>query len=190
MNSYKYDFELTSKRTIFLWLYQVLPNIDILKDIYQRKEQLEVDEVRMYHGMCPRNVMTEGVWIPAEINDNFKIMKLREDMAMNVLLMKLIMDKGFICSFHYEEANYTYIELSEIDHGNWFSVIPNVDDNPSLHRKIKVINILYDSIPLLVSDVYERLDKLYMSYQNNEYSGICRVGIDQRDMLYIPQIYV
>ena len=33
--SYKYDFDLSSKRKIFLWLYQVIPNIDIIKDIYE-----------------------------------------------------------------------------------------------------------------------------------------------------------
>ena len=32
--SYKYDFELSSKRKTLLWLYQVLPNIDIIKYIY------------------------------------------------------------------------------------------------------------------------------------------------------------
>ena len=35
--SYKYDFELSSKRQTFLWLYQVLPNIDIIKYIYLLK---------------------------------------------------------------------------------------------------------------------------------------------------------
>ena len=30
----------------------------------------------------------------------------------------------------------------------------------------------------------------YMSYQNNDYNGICRVAIDQSDMIYIPRIYV
>ena len=40
---YKYDFELSSKRRTCLWLYQILPNIDIIKEIYRLKEQLELE---------------------------------------------------------------------------------------------------------------------------------------------------
>ena len=35
---YNYDFELSSKRKIFLWLHQVLPNIDVINLIYQMKD--------------------------------------------------------------------------------------------------------------------------------------------------------
>ena len=188
--SYKYDFELSSKKKIFLWLYQVLPNIDVIKDIYELKEDLELEDVKAYHGLCPRNVKTIGSWIPTKINDNYKIMKLGEDMLLNALLMKLIMDKGFICSFNYYNDDYQQIELDEIENGNWFSVVPNINENPPLHRKIKLLNIMYDSVPVVIDELYKRIHKIYLDYKNNEYNGILRIAIDQNDVLYFPRLLV
>ena len=50
-------------------MYQVLPNIDVIKHIYQFKEDLELDEIQMYHGLCPKTVKTTGIWIPRHISD-------------------------------------------------------------------------------------------------------------------------
>ena len=187
---YKYDFELSSKRKIFLWLHQVLPNIDVLKLIYQMKGDLEDEDNRLYHGLCPRNVKTIGSWVPTTINDNYKISKLNETMLLNALIIKMIVDKGFICNFNYNASDYTSVELSEIDHGNWYSVVPNIDDDPRLRIKIKLMNILYDTVPLLAGDMYNRLGNIYRGYLNNDYNGFVRMAIDQNDMIYIPQIYV
>ena len=38
---YKYDFELSSKGKIFLYLYQIIPNLDIIKYIYEMKDKIE-----------------------------------------------------------------------------------------------------------------------------------------------------
>ena len=32
-----YEYSLTSKQQLFLWLYQLLPNLDIIKYIYEMK---------------------------------------------------------------------------------------------------------------------------------------------------------
>ena len=74
---YKYDFELSSKRRTCLWLYQILPNIDIIKEIYRLKEQVELEENQIYHGLCPRNVVTTGTWIPPHISDSRNIQYLQ-----------------------------------------------------------------------------------------------------------------
>jgi len=188
--SYKYDFVLSSKGQTFLWLHQVIPNIDVIKLIYQMKDDLEDEDNRSYHGLCPRNVKTVGIWIPSHINDNYMISTLNERMLLNVLVMKFIMDKGFICSFHYNASDCTWQCGREIEYGNWYAVVPNINKNPPLHRKIKLMNILYDSVPLLTIDVYKRLEKIYEDYMNNEYNGVLRIAIDQNDMIYVPQIYV
>ena len=189
IQEYKYDFELSSKRKIFLLLHQVLPNIDVINLIYQMKDDSEDEEVRLYHGLCPRNVKTIGTWIPKDINGNFKILKLNETMLLNASILTLIMDKGFICSFHYNASDYHQIEINEMDNGNWFAVAPNINENPPLHRKIKVMNILYDSIPLLVDELYKRIHTTYLDYLNNDYNGFLRIAIDQNDVIYYPRIF-
>ena len=87
---YKYDFDLSSKQKFFLYMYQKIPNIDIITHIYKLKEELEDEEVKIYHGLCPRNVKTIGSWIPKDISHNFKSIKLGEIMLMNALIIKLI----------------------------------------------------------------------------------------------------
>ena len=82
---YKYDYELSSKRKTFLWLYQVLPSIDIIKYIYEIKENLEREDNMAYHGFCPRNVKIMGVWPPQEINDSWKIMNLKDVMKRETI---------------------------------------------------------------------------------------------------------
>ena len=44
MLSYKYDFELSTKQKTHLWLYQVIPNIDIPQDI-QTKTRYGIEDI-------------------------------------------------------------------------------------------------------------------------------------------------
>ena len=179
---YKYDFELSSKRKIFLWLYQIIPNIDIIKYIYQLKEELDLYENQLYHGLCPKNIMTTGKWIPIGCNQSLTI---PNKMKNNVMLMKFIMKSGFICSFIFNANKYSNLDIEEICYGNWFSVIPNINLNPSIKGKIKCINKIFEMEPYLQEDILIRLNKVYQYYPNNT---ICRIGFDQNYNYYIPNI--
>mgnify|MGYP000011617854 FL=1 len=184
---YKYDFELSSKRKIFLWLYQVLPNIDIIKYIYQLKEVSELDYNQIYHGLCPKHVTTCGKWIPVNINNNYKIMTIENKMKINAILMKIIMKPGFIGSFTYKEEDYCNIELNEIDFGNWFSVVPNINFKPLLKDKINCIETILKEEPYVSEDICIKLNHLCDLFSNNE---IMRIGFDQYGNYYLPSIYV
>ena len=190
MMSYKYDFELPSKRRTFLWLYQVLPNIDLIKEIYKLKEDSELEEIQSYHGLCPRHIKTEGTWIPPKINNNFKITSIRDVMKLNVLSMKLIQEEGLISIFVMDIEDYTEEELEEINYGNWISVVPNVNLCPTLQTRINVINLIYSSILCLVEDLFINLTRLYHLYKNAHGINVYGIGCDQNNNLYMPFIHV
>lgn len=177
---YKYDFDLSSKKKFFLYMYQKIPNIDIIIHIYKLKEELEDEDIRVDYGLLPPII---------EINDS-KLQETFNPMKLNTMLIKLIIDKGFICSFTYCKDDYHVIEINEINNGNWFSVISNINTNPPLKLKLKLMNILYDEVPLLVTDIYDKLNKIYLNYLNNDYNGYFRLGIDQNNKIYIPLLYV
>ena len=48
-----YELALTSKQQLFLWLYQLIPNLDIIKYIYEMMCSLEKDETLYYYGVMP-----------------------------------------------------------------------------------------------------------------------------------------
>jgi len=185
--SYKYDYELSSKQRIFLYLYQVIPIIDLLKDIYTLKEESEVEDNQIYHGMCPRYIKTTGAWIPRCINNSFKIYQLKENLLLSAKFMKYIMEPGFICELSINREDYLDIELEEIDFGNWISVAHNVNTEPSYLSRIHAMNQLYDEVPLPIVYLVERLEEIYSQYTRIS-SGVNthRLGINGSELL-IPR---
>jgi len=186
MTSYKYDFELSSKRRNFLWLYHVIPNIDLIKEIYKLKEDSELEDTLAYHGLCPMNITSTSSWVPVSIRDTPKAYYHNRLMSLNVLTIKLIKEAGFICTFVMEENDYCDSEIEEIHHGNWISVVPNINTNPSLRVKIKIMNLVYSSLLCFMEDLHDRLRGLHQLYIHNRYVNIYRIGYDQRGTLYIP----
>ena len=178
--SYKYDFDLSSKRKTFLWLYQVLPNIDLIKDIYKLKVESELEQARIDNGLLPAEIIAHGSFLVSTMNQQHKVMLL------NALHIKLIQEDGFICTFFMNEDHYTDYELEEINNGNWISVVPNINRNPTIKTKIKIMNLIYVSILCLVEDLYIRLNNLHNAYMNTKDHNIFRIGYDQRGALYIP----
>ena len=178
---YKYDFELSSKRKTFLWLYQVIPNIDIIKYIYLLKEKSELEETRMYYGVFPSYITvphTKHIW---------KEFVLKDKMKLNTLFMKLIIEPTFICKFHFDYRDYEQIELNEINNCNWVSVVPNINYSPSLQEKIKIMNIVYNTIYLLTDELYNKLQGLYYWFKHTYgIHNVFRIGCDQNYNLYIP----
>jgi len=157
----------------------VLPNIDLIKEIYTLKEDLELVDTKEYYGVCP-------IYVQPITRNVYQIDHLHKSMLLNALVIKLIQEKGFICTFYMEEEDYTDEELNEIHLGNWISVIPNIDYNPSLRTRIKIMNIIYYSIVCFVEDLYIRLNDLHNIYINNDDANIFRIGYDHNGVLYIP----
>ena len=69
--SYKYDFELSSKSKFFLWMYYVIPNIDIINKEHifalietwhtkQDVDLLEITGYRCYNICRPRAAHAKG----------------------------------------------------------------------------------------------------------------------------------
>ena len=182
---YKYDYDLSSKQKICLWMYQLIPNIDIIKYIYQLKEDIELYETKLYHGLSPKYItITGGSWKPININDTWSTMTKQIRMKFNVMCIKFIMEPGFICTFTFHKEDYTMRELEEMEHwNNWVYIVPNINFHPPLKDKIKCIDWIFEIEPYLEDDIYIRLDRVYQYYQNNE---LCRIGIDQTGKYYIP----
>ena len=181
---YKYDFELSLKRKTLLWLYQILPNIELLQYIYQLKEESEINDARIYHGMCPEYITishSKYIW---------KQVVQKDMMKLNTLFIKLIIDHGFICTFKFNETDYDPIELQEIYNSNWVSVVPNINYNPSLKEKIKIMNIIYMSSFMISTELYNRLEGLFYWYMHTYGTNIYRIGYDNLGTLYIPNIHV
>ena len=189
---YKYDFELSSKRRTFLWLYQILPNIDIIKEIYRLKEQLELEENQIYHGLCPRNVVTTGTWIPPHISDSRNIQYLQHRLSKSAELMKYIVEDGFICEFFMNKEDYTVGQIEQIEIGNWITIIPDlfINEKPSYRQRIKVMNYIYEETPPSLFYFFKKIDRIFKLFKHTYGINIYRIGIDQNKEIYIPHIYV
>jgi hypothetical protein len=179
---YKYDFELTSKRKIFLWMYHVIPNIDIIKKIYLLKEEQELYETKLYYGVLPNNIIIIGR-LSHHINNAIAIQSLLDILYVNRLLIKYIIEPGFICSFNNNNLVKEITEMLSIY--SWQYIVTDINFNPPLKEKIKCINLIFENEPYLVEEIIARLNNLYYHYQNND---ICRIGIDQNNKYYLPVI--
>jgi len=189
---YKYDFELSSKRRTCLWLYQILPNIDIIKEIYRLKEQLELEENQIYHGLCPRNVITMGAWIPPHISDSRNIQYLQHRLSKSAELMKYIVEDGFICEFIMNKEDYTVGQIEQIEIGNWITIIPDlfINEKPSYRQRIKVMNYIHEETPPSLFYFFKKIDRIFKLFKHTYGINIYRIGIDQNKEIYIPHIYV
>ena len=47
---------------------------------------------------------------------------------------------------------------NSIENCNWISVVPNINYNPSLQEKIKIMNLIYNSAFMLSTQLYNRLE--------------------------------
>ena len=111
-------------------------------------------------------------------------------MRLNVLFIKLITDYGFICTFKFNEPDYEPEELTEINNCNWISVVPNINYIPSLKEKIKIMNLVYNNVFMLSSELYNRLEGLYYWYNHTYGTNIYRIGYDNLGTLYIPNLTI
>ena len=198
-----YDFELSSKQKIFLWLYQILPNIDMIKKIYTMKLQMEHEDILSYYSLCPKNIKIMGVWPPETINDSWKIMNLRDIMKMNSLFMKLIVSNGLICGFDLPKP-MTDQDRELIVHGFWEFCATVVDYEPCLKDKVMCINKIVDEAMYFLPDICKKLetignlydertqvldDGFITEHQMEIQPDFIRIGIDNNKNWHIPVIY-
>lgn len=181
--NYKYNFELSSKRKIFLWLYQVLPVIDIIKYIYQLKEDLELEDILSYYGVLPNNIIIVGR-TPSHIDDYYRIQTLKDIMKMNRLFMNIIGSNGLICSFTMTTP-VSYKDKQLLMHGFWEYCATFTSYKPSLQQKIMCINKIIEDSPYLLEDICYKLSKILILYKKK---NNIRIGFDSEHW-YIPCIY-
>tara|TARA_B100001094_G_scaffold332091_1_gene402732 strand:+ start:2156 stop:2737 length:582 start_codon:yes stop_codon:yes gene_type:complete len=187
---YHYDFELSSKQKTFLWLYQVLPNLDMIHKIYKLKEEMEHAENLMDYGLCPSNVKIVGTWIPATSNGGWEIVDSRDIMKINALCMKLIVCNGLICGFTMPRE-LTHPDRELMIHGLWEFIVPECDYDPPLRDKIECMNKILDEAPYFLPDICKKLNRIYHLYLNREEvpNDYVRIGLDNRRNWHIPAIY-
>ena len=203
MLSYKYDFELSTKQKTHLWLYQVLPNIDMIKKIYKLKQDMELEDTLSYYGVCPRNVKIMGVWPPREFDESWKIMNLQDVMKVNALLTKLIVSDGLICGFELPKPMTDQDRLLLVN-GFWEFCANVVDYKPNLKDKIDCMNKIMNEAPYFLPDICKKLETIGNLYDErtqdvdegflteDEFEvqpDFIRIGFDGRRNWHIPVIY-
>ena len=185
-----YEYDLTNKQSIFLWLYQVLPNIDIIHHIYNYKETLEYEDTLIYYGVLPEHIRVVGIeYKPPYVktldspNGYILSMFINSQMRLNHSFIRALTKPGFICTFTFNQEDYDSVELTEINNGNWVSVIPYINESPCLKDKLRCIHSILENEPYFIETIGQILDKYVKLYENN---SIVRLGIDQNNNYYLP----
>lgn len=188
-----YEYELTTKQSIFLWLYQHIPNIDIIHIIYNYKYTLEYQDTLLYYGILPNNVIVPvsaseynsfDIPLLPDLNHNYILTTfINSQMKLNLSFIKVLAKPGFICKFNFYPEEYDLIELTEICNGNWVSVIPNINEHPSLKDKLTCIHSIIENEPYFIETISRILNRYLNLFENN---SIVRLGIDQHNTYYLP----
>ena len=191
-----YEYALTSKQQIFLWLYQVLPNLDIIKYIYDMKCSLEYDETLYYYGLIPNITFLQEsnfsyiMTIPLDNSWSKKVLN------NSSLYMKLVTTPGLICKFTAPNV-LTKSEEELMNNGFWEFYALEIDEEPTMKEKIDCINKILAQAPYFLDDIYDKLKHLVTVYESNMYKLLnedqelefIRIGIDEIGGWHIPSIY-
>ena len=191
-----YEYALTSKQQLFLWLYQLLPNLDIIKYIYDMKCSLENDETLYYYGLIPNVTFLQEsnfsyiMTIPLDNSWSKKVLN------NSSLYMKLVTTPGLICKFTAPTV-LTRSEEELMNNGFWEFYALEIDEEPTMKEKIDCINKILEEAPYFLDDVYGKLKHLVTVYESNMYKllnedqelDFIRIGIDEKGCWHIPSIY-
>ena len=191
-----FEYELTSKRLFFLWLYQVVPNIDIIKYIYDIKCNLEEEDTLFYYGIMPRITFIHDSNYSYTMNfalENNRSKKILNSLA---LYIKMVTTQGLICKFT-QPLILTKLEEELMHNGFWEFYAIEVNDDPKLKEKINCINKILEEGSYLLDDIYEKLHNLSVMYDSNMYGYVhhdheidfIRIGIDEEGGWHIPSIH-
>jgi hypothetical protein len=190
-----YEYALTSKQELFLWLYQLIPNLDIIKYIYEKKCSLENEETLFYYGFMP-----QITFLPTS-NYSYTMNVTQDNWSKKVLnatplYMKLVTTPGLICKF-ISPNTLTDVEEELMNNGFWEFYAIAIDEEPSMKEKITCINKIIEEGPYFSDDVCEKLKHLVRVYESTVYSYVhrdheidfARIGIDEKGDWHIPSIY-
>ena len=191
-----YEYALTSKQQLFLWLYQMLPNLDIIKYIYDMKCSLERDEILYYYGLIPNITFLQESnfsYIMTVPLDNSWSKKVLNNSS---LYMKLVTTPGLICKFTAPKV-LTKSEEELMNNGFWEFYALEIDEEPTMKEKIDCINKILEETPYFLDDIYDKLKHLVTVYESNMYKllnedqelDFIRIGIDEKGGWHIPSIY-
>jgi hypothetical protein len=192
----EYEYALTSKQQIFLWLYQVIPNIDIIKYIYEKKLSLENEETLFYYGVMPQITFLQEpnysyiMTIPVNNSWSKKVLNNAS------LYMKLVTTPGLMCKFISPNI-LTGLEEELMNNGFWEFYALEIDEEPTMKEKIDCINKIINEGPYFLDDIYGKLKHLSDVYDSTMYSYVhnaheldfIRIGIDEKGDWHIPSIY-
>lgn len=192
----EYEYALTSKQQIFLWLYQMIPNLDIIKYIYEMKCSLENEETMYYYGVMPHITFLQEdnySYIMTVPLDNSWSKKVLNNAS---LYMKLVTTPGLICNFTAPEF-LSGLEEELMNNGFWEFYALEIDEEPTMKEKIDCINKILDEAPYFLDDIYGKLKHLVTVYESNMYKllnhgeelDFIRIGIDEKGGWHIPSIY-
>jgi hypothetical protein len=182
-----FEYELTNKRRTLLWLYQVVPNIDIIKYIYELKSSLELADTLYYYGIIPH------ITIIPESNYLYKINNIWQTKILNTsaLYMQMVTTPGLICNFT-QAVTLTSQEEELLNNGFWDFYATEIDESPTLKDKINCINKILEEAPYFTEDIYYKLKNIYEIFNSfNDLDAIdfVRIGIDVKGDWHIPSIY-
>jgi len=191
-----YEYALTSKQQLFLWLYQLLPNLDIIKYIYDMKCSIENDETLYYYGLIPNitflqeNNFSYIMTIPLDNSWSKKVLN------NSSLYMKLVTTPGLICKFTTPKV-LSKSEEELMNNGFWEFYALEIDEEPTMKEKIDCINKILEEGPYFLDDIYGKLKHLVTVYESNMYKllnedqelDFIRIGIDEKGGWHIPSIY-
>lgn len=191
-----YEYALTSKQQLFLCLYQLLPNLDIIKYIYDMKCSIENDETLYYYGLIPNiSFLQESnfsyiMTIPLDNSWSKKVLN------NSSLYMKLVTTPGLICKFTSPKV-LTRSEEELMNNGFWEFYALEIDEEPTMKEKIDCINKILEEAPYFLDDIYGKLKHLVTVYESNMYKllnedqelDFIRIGIDEKGGWHIPSIY-
>lgn len=197
--NYLYDFELSTKRKTILWLYQVIPNLDILQYIYKLKEQAEYEDTLSYYGVCPNNVIGVCDWNHNDnLSNSWTVINTRDIMKINALLIQLIVTPELICSFELPTP-MTNQDRELIVNGFWEFVATTVNYTPRLSDKLECINKIINESPYFLADICSKLHTLLKMYKSANFTELnhlldntpdfVRIGVDNHKNWHIPTIY-
>ena len=118
-------------------------------------------ETKIYYGVLPNNIIIIGRF-PHHINNAIAIQSLQDILYVNRLLIKYIIEPGFICSFNNNNLVKEITKMLFIH--SWQYIVTDINFNPPLKEKIKCINLIFENEPYLVEEILARLNNLYYHF--------------------------
>ena len=192
----EYEYTLTSKQLTFLWLYQVIPNIDIIKYIYEKKCSLENEETMFYYGIIPHITFLQESNYSYIMTTSLDYSWSKKVLNNSSLYMKLVTTPGLICKFT-SPKTLTGLEEELMNNGFWEFYALEINEEPTMKEKIDCINKILDEGPYFLDDIYSKLKHLSNVYDSNMFKlvhndqelNFIRIGIDVMGDWHIPSIY-